>query len=94
MVAVLENERHEQHDAKQQGVAHEAAGICRREGQLFKEPGIEQWGFSTPFCFDEEEEQVDIAKVASELKSLEVDMKETDETIEGFCKELNIPTPF
>jgi len=42
----------------------------------------------------EEEEQVDIAVVASELKTLEMDMKETDDTIAGFCKELNIPTPF
>ncbi len=42
----------------------------------------------------EEEETVDINAVADELKTLEVDMKETDETIVGFCKELNIPTPF
>jgi len=42
----------------------------------------------------EEEEPVDIVEVADELKTLEVDMKETDETITGFCKELNIPTPF
>jgi type I restriction enzyme M protein len=42
----------------------------------------------------EEEEQVDIVAVAGELKTLEMDMKETDETIAGFCKELNIPTPF
>jgi type I restriction enzyme M protein len=42
----------------------------------------------------EEEEQVDIEAVADDLKNLEVDMKETDETIACFCKELNIPTPF
>lgn len=42
----------------------------------------------------EEEEQVDIDAVADELKTLEVNMKEADETIEGFCKGLNIPTPF
>ena len=42
----------------------------------------------------EEEEQVDIDAVADELKTLELDMRETDETIAGFCKELNIPTPF
>jgi type I restriction enzyme M protein len=42
----------------------------------------------------EEEEPVDIKVVASELKALEAEMQSTDETITGFCKELNIPTPF
>ncbi|NLI41952.1 MAG: type I restriction-modification system subunit M, partial [Caldisericales bacterium] len=42
----------------------------------------------------EEEEPVDIAAVASEMKELETEMKDTDNTIAGFCKELNIPTPF
>ncbi len=42
----------------------------------------------------EEEEQVDIDAVAYELKTLEADMKATDETIAGYCRELNISTPF
>ncbi|MFT6106652.1 MAG: type I restriction enzyme M protein [Rickettsiales bacterium] len=42
----------------------------------------------------EEEEIVDIEAVAKELKALEKDMKKTDEAIAGFCKELNIQTPF
>jgi len=42
----------------------------------------------------EEEEPVDIAVVASVLKELETEMKDTDKTIAGFCKELNIATPF
>jgi type I restriction enzyme M protein len=42
----------------------------------------------------EEEESIDIVAVSSELKTLEMEMKDTDETIAGFCKELNIPTPF
>lgn len=42
----------------------------------------------------EEEEPVDIDAVASELKELETEMQDTDNTIAGFCKELNIPTPF
>ena len=42
----------------------------------------------------EEEETVDISTVASELKVLEFEIKSTDETIAGFCKELNIQTPF
>ena len=42
----------------------------------------------------EEEESVDIKAVASDLKTLEAEMKTTDETIAGFCNELNIPTPF
>jgi type I restriction enzyme M protein len=42
----------------------------------------------------EEEEPVDISAVAGELKELEMEMKDTDDTIAGFCRELNIPTPF
>jgi len=42
----------------------------------------------------EEEEPVNIAAVASELKVLETEMQTNDETIAVFCKELNIPTPF
>ncbi len=42
----------------------------------------------------EEEEPVDIVEVAGELVALEANMKKTDEAIAGFCKELNIPTPF
>jgi len=42
----------------------------------------------------EEEESVDIKAVADDLKALDAEMKTTDETIAGFCKELNIPTPF
>ena len=42
----------------------------------------------------EEEEPVDIEAVASELKALEVETKSTDETIAGFCNELNISIPF
>jgi type I restriction enzyme M protein len=42
----------------------------------------------------EEEEPVYIAAVASELKELETEMQATDETIAGYCRELNIPTPF
>lgn len=42
----------------------------------------------------EEEVPVDIVAIASELKTLEAEMKSADETIAGFCKELNIQTPF
>ena len=42
----------------------------------------------------EEEEIIDLDKVSSELKALEIDMKTTDETIASFCRELNISTPF
>jgi type I restriction enzyme M protein len=42
----------------------------------------------------EEEELVDINALASELKALEADMQTTDDTIAGYCRELNIPTPF
>lgn len=42
----------------------------------------------------EEEETVDIAAVSKQLKSLEKDMKKTDEQLIAFCKELKIDTPF
>ena len=42
----------------------------------------------------EEEEPVDIEAVADELKALETEIAETDQTIAGFCRELNISAPF
>ena len=42
----------------------------------------------------EEEEAIDIAGVSMKLKSLEKEMKNTDENLIAFCKELNISTPF
>lgn len=42
----------------------------------------------------DEEEQIDINEVAKELKSLEVEMKQTDVQLAEFCKELNIEMPF
>jgi hypothetical protein len=37
---------------------------------------------------------VDIKAVADELKTLEADIEATDDAIQNFCSELNIPTPF
>ncbi|WNL35147.1 type I restriction-modification system subunit M (plasmid) [Arcobacter cryaerophilus gv. pseudocryaerophilus] len=42
----------------------------------------------------EDEEVIDLDKVSSELKALEIEMKITDETITKFCDELGIATPF
>jgi len=42
----------------------------------------------------EEEVLVDINTVATEIKALDSDLKETDSLIASFCKELNIKTPF
>lgn len=42
----------------------------------------------------EEEEVIDLDKVSSELKALEIEMKITDETISKFCEELGVATPF
>ncbi|MEM7037299.1 MAG: type I restriction-modification system subunit M [Bacteroidota bacterium] len=42
----------------------------------------------------EEEEPVDLDAVVKELRALEVEMKETDAVIAGFCQELGIETPF
>jgi len=42
----------------------------------------------------EAEDSIDIDQLASELVELDKLMAETDKTIAGFCKELNISTPF
>jgi type I restriction enzyme M protein len=42
----------------------------------------------------EEEEPVDLDAVSKELKEIDVEMKDIDMKLEGFCKELNISTPF
>jgi type I restriction enzyme M protein len=42
----------------------------------------------------EEEERVDLTAVALAIKELDHEMAQTDEVIAGFCKELNIETPF
>ena len=42
----------------------------------------------------EEEEPVDIAAVAKEIKQVNATLTETDREIAAFCKELNIETPF
>ena len=42
----------------------------------------------------EEEELVDLNEVTNKLRELEDDMKTTDRTIAGFCKELGIEAPF
>lgn len=42
----------------------------------------------------EEEAPIDLTAVAKDLKALEQDIAETDATIAGFCKQLNIDTPF
>ncbi|MCF8369264.1 MAG: type I restriction-modification system subunit M [Bacteroidales bacterium] len=42
----------------------------------------------------EEEEPVDLQGVSEELKILETGMKETDEVIADYCKQLGIDTPF
>jgi type I restriction enzyme M protein len=42
----------------------------------------------------EAEEAIDLDAIAEELKSLDVQMKETDATIAGYCEELGIAKPF
>jgi type I restriction enzyme M protein len=42
----------------------------------------------------EEEEQIDLEAVASELALLEKDIAETDSTIADFCQQLNLKPPF
>ena len=42
----------------------------------------------------EEEEDIDLEQFSQEIKSLDHELSETNQTIESFCKELNISTPF
>jgi len=42
----------------------------------------------------EEEEPVDIEAVARQLRELEANMQQTDQTIAGYCKQLGIAAPF
>ncbi len=42
----------------------------------------------------EAEESIDLNAIAQQLKDLDISIAETDKTIAGFCKELNIETPF
>jgi type I restriction enzyme M protein len=42
----------------------------------------------------EAEDSINIAEIAQKLKDLDTSMAATDQTIAGFCKELNIETPF
>lgn len=42
----------------------------------------------------EEEEDVDLEEVSGEIQLLNKDLSNTNHTIESFCKELNISTPF
>ncbi|MFC3414764.1 type I restriction-modification system subunit M [Algoriphagus hitonicola] len=42
----------------------------------------------------EAEEPVDLDVVSAQLKGIETDLQSTNETIAGFCAELNISTPF
>lgn len=42
----------------------------------------------------EQEEQIDLHKVAKKLKEIEASMQATNDKIAEYCKQLNIPTPF
>ena len=42
----------------------------------------------------EVEDSIDLNSIVEELKTLDIDMAKTDQTIAEFCKQLNISTPF
>jgi type I restriction enzyme M protein len=42
----------------------------------------------------EEEEEIDLAAIALELRSMDREMEENDRVIRGFCEELGIDAPF
>lgn len=63
---------------------------------LLSEIASNDYNLNIPRYVDtfEAEEEIDINQVASELVELDKLMVETDKMIAGFCKELNISTPF
>ncbi|MNY37531.1 hypothetical protein D3C86_1721000 [compost metagenome] len=42
----------------------------------------------------EAEESIDLGSISAELKNIETDLQKVNTSIAGFCKELNIETPF
>ena len=61
-----------------------------------KEVAENDYNLNIPRYVDtfEEEEPIDLDAVSKELKSIDTDIAESDKIIAGFCKELNIKTPF
>jgi type I restriction enzyme M protein len=61
-----------------------------------KEIAENEYNLNIPRYIDtfEEAENIDINEVAKEIKALDLLMVDTDKTIAGFCKQLNIPSPF
>lgn len=61
-----------------------------------KEIAENDYNLNIPRYIDtsEEAENVDIDAVAKQIKALDLLMVDTDKTIAGFCKQLNIPSPF
>ena len=72
--------------------------FIRKDAQIGRLNTIESndYNLNIPRYVDtfEAETSIDIEKLAGELVGLETQMKDTDKAIAGFCKELNIPTPF
>ena len=62
----------------------------------FDEVALNDYNLNIPRYVDtfEEEEPIDIDAVAKGLKTLEIDMRRTDETIARFCRELGLENPF
>ena len=61
-----------------------------------KEIAANDYNLNIPRYVDtfEADESIDINAIAKELKALDAQMLETDKTIDAFCKELSIATPF
>ncbi|TDE46709.1 type I restriction-modification system subunit M [Flavobacterium rhamnosiphilum] len=61
-----------------------------------KEIADNDYNLNIPRYIDtfEAEDSIDINIITSEIKTLEMRIKKIDKTIEEFCKELNISTPF
>lgn len=61
-----------------------------------KEIAENDYNLNIPRYIDmfEAAESIDIDSIARKIKDLENQMLETDKTIEGFCKQLNITSPF
>ena len=75
-------------------VSGQYPGLCK--DQQPKSPCKNHHNLNIPRYVNtfEEEQKIDIAAVAKQLKSLEKEMKNTDAELLAFCKELKIDTPF
>ena len=92
-------ETYQNYTSSLEGGARRVTGVLEDKYSYIaslKEIAENDYNLNIPRYVDtfEEEEPIDIAAVATELKAIDKDMKNTDKTIADFCKQLGIEAPF